>query len=305
MPDRPDDMHKGARGRLLISGGYYAQPEPESAAQARFEIPSRQNFELNYIGAPALAALGALKTGAGVLTLLSYSEVCNACAARLPEIIYQPLNEPEQWIKAALNDAERYNAAVIGPGLGRSKEAMFFAIEMWQKWPKKILVDGDGLFALSVVRENLKPRDINNDAALGEAIITPHEGEAARLLDTSSEFVRNNRIECAQKLAEQWGCVVLKGHNSLVACRGDENIYKIQYGGAELSVPGSGDVLAGCIGAFLANGLKAFDAAILGSAVHGMAGDLLREDYGVDGVLASEIANSLRTVINKLRKLNI
>lgn len=308
-------MHKGKRGRLLVIGGYAAQPEPESAAHARFGFALQPNFQLNYIGAPALSALGALRAGAGVVTLLSYPEICDACAARLPEIVYQPLNEPEQWIKAALHDAELYGAAVIGPGLGRSKEAMFFAIEMWQKWPKPLVVDGDGLFALSVVRDNLNPRD--------DAIITPHEGEAAKLLDTSVDFIHENREDCVKKLAEKWGCAVLKGHNSLIAGRNGENspssaiarltepevddnnnIYEIPYGGAELSVPGSGDVLAGCIGALLASKLNVINAAVLGTAIHGMAGDILRKKYGVDGNLASEIAGEIRTAINNLRNLN-
>ncbi|MBQ6910470.1 MAG: NAD(P)H-hydrate dehydratase [Synergistaceae bacterium] len=271
--------------------------EQETAAptpfQERFGISTLQNFDLNYIGAPALAALGALRTGAGVVTLLSYPEVCEACAAKLFEIVYLPLSEPESWAKAALSKAEDYQAAVIGPGLGRSKEAMLFAIEMWQKWPKKLLVDGDGLYALSVVREILKARD--------DAVINPHESEAARLLNLNSQDVRADRAESVKKLADMFGCAVLKGNKTLVAKDGE--LEQINFGGAELSVPGSGDVLSGCIGAYLANGLNNFDAAVLGASIHGMAGDILRETCGVDGVLASEIADNLRLAIKNLRDL--
>jgi NAD(P)H-hydrate epimerase len=101
-----------------------------------------------------------------------------------------------------------------------------------------------------------------------------------------------------RELSERWGCVVLKGHHTLVAS--GEKFAEIHHGGPELSVPGSGDVLSGCIGAFLAMGLEAFDAAVLGATVHGMAGDLLAKN-GTDGVLASEIAHSLRPVIHDLR----
>ena len=295
LPSRPDDMHKGQRGKLLIIGGYVTEQETAAPTpfQERFGISTLQNFDLNYIGAPALAALGALRTGAGVVTLLSYPEVCEACAAKLFEIVYLPLSEPESWAKAALSKAEDYQAAVIGPGLGRSKEAMLFAIEMWQKWPKKLLVDGDGLYALSVVRENLKARD--------DAVITPHEGEAARLLNLNSQDVRADRAESVKKLADMFGCAVLKGNKTLVAKDGE--LEQINFGGAELSVPGSGDVLSGCIGAYLANGLNNFDAAVLGASIHGMAGDILRETCGVDGVLASEIADNLRLAIKNLRDL--
>ena len=296
LPVRRDDMHKGDRGRLLIVGGYVTKQEAAAPTpfQERFGISALQNFDLNYTGAPALAALGALRTGAGVVTLLSYPEVCEACAAKLFELVYLPLSESDQWLKAALSKAEEYQAAVIGPGLGRSKEAMLFTIGMWQQWPNKLLVDGDGLYALSVVRDNLQPR--------ADAVITPHEGEAARLLNLTAQDIRANRNESAKKLAELFGCAVLKGHNTLIANNNDNNLKleEINYGGAELAVPGSGDVLAGCIGAYLANGLNSFDAAVLGASVHGMAGDLLREAYGVDGTLASEIADSLRPAIKNL-----
>ena len=96
---------------------------------------------------------------------------------------------------------------------------------------------------------------------------------------------------------------MLKGHNTLIASNNSE-LEEINFGGAELAVPGSGDVLAGCIGAYLANGLNSFDAAVLGASVHGMAGDLLREAYGVDGILASEIADSLRPAIKNLRDVS-
>lgn len=269
LPPRPEDMHKGFRGRLLIAGG-----------------------SSKYPGAPALSALGALRSGAGVVTLLSIQKVCEACAARLPEVIYCFEDDKFRWQDAAFAQ-KNINAVVIGPGLDRSVAAEIFTSRMWKEWPAKILVDGDGLNALAVVKDELKPRL--------DSVLTPHEGEAARLLEVTPDEIRANRTAAVKALSEKWGCVVLKGHKTLIAS-GDKLI-EINHGGPELAVPGSGDVLSGCIGAFLANGLEAFDAAVLGVTVHGMAGDILSRE-GVDGVLASEIADTLRKVINGLRRSN-
>ncbi|MBQ3402093.1 MAG: NAD(P)H-hydrate dehydratase [Synergistaceae bacterium] len=266
LPPRPEDMHKGNRGRVLIAGG-----------------------SVRYPGAPALSALGALRAGAGVVTLLSIQKVCEACASRLPEVIYCFDDDTFRWKELALSQ-KNIDALVIGPGLDRSVAAEIFTSRMWREWPEKILVDGDGLNALAVSKDDLKPRK--------DSVMTPHEGEAGRLLGIPAEAVRSDRPGAVRELSERWGCVVLKGHHTLIAS--GEKFAEIPYGGPELSVPGSGDVLSGCIGAFLAGGLEAFDAAVLGASVHGLAGQVLARD-GIDGILASEIAGTIRKVIHGLR----
>ncbi|MBR0203016.1 MAG: NAD(P)H-hydrate dehydratase [Synergistaceae bacterium] len=267
LPPRPDDMHKGFRGRLLIAGGSERYP-----------------------GAPALSALGALRTGAGVVTMLSIQKVCEACAARLPEVIYCFEDDKFRWQELAFSQ-HGIDALVIGPGLDKSIATEIFTSRMWRDWPEKILVDGDGLNALAVVKDELKLRH--------DSVLTPHEGEAARLLGITASEVHANRVQAVKDLAKKWGCVVLKGHGTLIAS--GDRVVQISRGGPELSVPGSGDVLSGCIGAFLANGLEPLNAAILGASVHGMAGEILARE-GIDGVLASEIANAIRPVINDLRR---
>ena len=269
LPPRPEDMHKGFRGRLLIAGGSERYP-----------------------GAPALSALGALRSGAGVVTLLSLQKVCEACAARLPEVIYCFEDDKFRWKELAFSQ-KNIDAVVIGPGLDRSVAAELFTSRMWREWPEKILVDGDGLHALNASKEDLTLRK--------DSVLTPHEGEAAKLLGTTPDEVHSDRFYAVSELSAKWGCVVLKGHPTLIAS--GEKFAEIKHGGAELSVPGSGDVLSGCIGAFLAMGLESFDAAVLGATVHGMAGDILARE-GVDGVLASDIANTLRKVIHALRTSN-
>ena len=266
LPPRPEDMHKGFRGRLLIAGGSEKYP-----------------------GAPALSALGALRSGAGVVTLISLQRVCFACASRLPEVVYCSEDDRFRWIELTL-EQKNIDALVIGPGLDRTVAAEIFTSRMWREWHEKILVDGDGLNALANSKDNLPARS--------DAVLTPHEGEAARLLGVTPADVKADRPGAVRELSERWGCVVLKGHKTLIAS--GSKFTEINHGGPELSVPGSGDVLSGCIGAFLANGLDAFDAAVLGASVHGMAGDLLAKT-GIDGVLASDIAHTLRKIIHELR----
>lgn len=267
IPPRPSDMNKTDRGRILVAGG-----------------------SENYPGAPLLSALSALRSGGGIVSLLSFPEVCHACASRLPEVVQLPRKEGA-WIDASLEELPRTSAAVVGPGLGRSCSAISFVATLWEKWNKPLLVDGDGLYALAISSERCLPRK--------DAILTPHEGEAARLLAWTAEEVRRNRVNAVERLSKRWGCVLLKGKGSLVACEG--KTVRLDQGGPELSVPGSGDVLAGCIGVLLAQGLNPLDAACLGGALHGIAGHRLRERMGIDGILASEIANELPLVLKSLR----
>ncbi len=271
LPSRSSEMHKGDRGRLLVAGG-----------------------SKHYTGAPALSCLSALRTGAGVVTLLSNNFACEACAAKFPEIVYEIEDDKAKWHDYVLSAKNNSHAMIAGMGLERSENAREFIVKIWENYPRKILIDGDGLFALA---ENSSRLELRKDS-----VITPHEGEAARLLRITPEEIHANREAAVIELARKWGCAVLKGHVTLIKTWDCDEIFRVNYGGAELSVPGSGDVLAGCIGAFLAMGLEPVKAAYLGASVHGMSGDLLRKKFGLDGVLASEIANNIRIVINNLRR---
>jgi NAD(P)H-hydrate epimerase len=271
LPSRPSDMNKTDRGRILVAGG-----------------------SENYPGAPILSARAALRSGSGIVSLLSLPDVCLACASRLPEAVQLPAKRAS-WPEVALEELPRTNAAVAGPGLGRSPEAVSFAAELWKRWDKPLLMDGDALYALAVSTEDLPLRR--------DAVLTPHEGEAARLLAATSAEIGRDRAEAAERLSRRWGCVLLKGEGTLVAVWDGRSVKmaRLDQGGPELSVPGSGDVLSGCIGTFLAQGLGPFEAACLGGTLHGMAGARLRARRGVDGILASEIADELPRVLRSLR----
>lgn len=271
MPPRPSDMHKGDRGRILVAGG-----------------------SKNYPGAPILTSLAALRSGGGIVSLLSLPEVCGACASRLPEAVQLPVPAEISWLSVALGELPRTNVAIVGPGLGRSDAALEFAVALWKAWNRPLLMDGDALYALAVSGA-FTPRT--------NTVLTPHEGEAARLLSMTPEEIRQNREWAAKALAERWGCVLLKGEGTLIVSSETKKMVRLDCGGPELSVPGSGDVLSGCIGAFLAQGLPPFEAALLGATLHARAGCRLRERRGVDGILASEIADELPYVIRTLREV--
>ena len=271
LPVRPDTMHKGDRGGVLIVGGC--------------EI---------YRGAPILAARGALRTGCGLAVILSDESVCAAAAASLPESVFLNglFRRSKENVTKLLNVWEpRVDCMVLGPGLGRSDEAGGAFRMMIEAWRKPLIIDGDGLFWLSMFKDLPMRRD--------GILLTPHEGEAAHLLGVPRDSVSQARKDSARMIASRYGTVLLKGRRTLID---DGSITKaVEEGNQALAVPGSGDVLSGAIAAFSASGLSLFDSACLGACVHGRAGKMVFENYGVDGGLASEVADAIPMVLKRMR----
>ena len=135
--------------------------------------------------------------------------------------------------------------------------------------------------------------------ARNNLLLTPHEGEAARLLGIAPEDVRNSRISSVRTIAEQWGTVVLKGADTL--CDDGQETFIVTAGNRSLAVPGSGDVLAGIIAAFLSNGSPLLESAALGAFIHGKAGYSLALSTGSDGILASEISDEVPVILKRMR----
>lgn len=266
LPKRKCTLHKGGRGTLLIVGG------------------SR-----HYRGAPLLSAVGALKSGCGIVIVASSNEVCNEGTSFVPEAVFTPL--AHENFEELLCWADRGTAAVVGPGLGRDRWSGALIEYMWNNWPHPLLVDGDGLFWLAELRTSLKKRD--------DVLLTPHEGEAARLLEISSKDIASSRLYAARQLANEWGTVILKGYGTVI-CTECQSIV-VQEGGPELSIPGSGDVLSGIVGTFLAQHFSPLYAASLGAWVHGRAGRNLAQKQGIDGLLSREIAMEIPSILHGLR----
>ncbi len=271
LPRRFPSMHKGDRSTVLILGG--------------------SSF---YRGAPALTALGALKSGAGVVVVGIPEILAGSCAAILPEAVLEPLEgktlSPENIASPLERWKDRASCLVAGPGMGRTEESMEAVCTLWREWEKPLLLDADALYALALRGEDLPRRE--------NAVLTPHEGEAARLLGISPEEVRQNRLEAAAMLARRWGTVLLKGATTVIA--GGSLPLLTASGSPALAVPGSGDVLSGIIGTLLGSGLAPSEAAASGAWIHGMGGRIMEKTAGGEGVLASEIASAIPEVLRNM-----
>lgn len=278
LPPRPERAHKGTFGRVLIVAG-------------SLELP----------GAALLAGLGAARAGAGVVCVAAAESVASRLAGAVPELIWMLLDEeapgliaPAGWRRLATESA-RFDAAVIGPGLGRQPATLRRTRSLVGEVSRPTVVDADGLNALAGAQ-----RWWHGLAAA--LVLTPHPAEFARL--TGADPVADDdaeRAAAAREAALRWGqTVVLKGARSVVA-GADGDLLRSDVATPALATAGSGDVLAGAIGAFLAAGLAPRDAAACGVAVHGAAGLLAEDRIGSTGVIARDVAGLLPEAIAKLR----
>lgn len=274
LPRRTPFTHKGKRGMVLIFGG------------------SRL-----YGGAPVLAAKGALRSGAGVVVVVTPESSVAVSAGALPEAIFYaaPSRDgfllPEAYDAAMEQWGEKASSIVAGPGIGRHETVSGLIRRIWERSPVPVCLDADGLHCLS---DPGFPRTKRQDA-----ILTPHEGEAAELACRDTAMIASQRLETARLISQQWGTTILKGAGTII----DSGRKRAVVGKDHpcLSVPGSGDVLSGVAGAFLAAGIESFEAATLAAFLHAKAGVLLGGKAGSEGTLASEIADMLPKSINSTK----
>jgi hydroxyethylthiazole kinase-like uncharacterized protein yjeF len=243
-------------------------------------------------GAPTMAALGAMRAGAGYVTVAAPRSLEPTFSVRLLEAMMVGLPEDQgmliaEAVEPALRAIRRADAVVLGPGMGRTPGAQAFAREMFERIDVPLVIDADGLNALAgVFPEDLPQRR-------WPTVLTPHAGELGRLLDVESKEVERARLEHARAAAARSRAfVVLKGDDTLVA---DPNgRVAISRGGAPaLATAGTGDVLAGVIGAMLAKSLPAAQAACAGVYAHVRAGQIAAAPHGPDGVIASDVIHAL------------
>jgi NAD(P)H-hydrate epimerase len=182
--------------------------------------------------------------------------------------------------------AERAGAVVLGPGIGRAESAVEFARGVARAVETPLLVDADGLNAHAGRLEQFAERR-------GPTVLTPHEGELGRLLELDSEEVRAHRLRYAREAAERSGAILLlKGDDTIVAAPTGPVAINPS-GTPALATAGTGDVLSGLIGALLAKGLPAFEAAALGALAHALAGRAAADHIGVDHVMAGDVIDAL------------
>jgi NAD(P)H-hydrate epimerase len=276
LPARPLESHKVDFGRLAIVAG--------SRGKA---------------GAAVLAARGALRAGAGLVTVFCGESLEGLVVGALPEAMTSGLPEVNgalaaRGARALLDALSGFDAAVIGPGLGASSETIRFLEAVLGAARLPVLADADALNAFSGRAGFLGKRR-------GPTVLTPHPGEAARLLSTTSARIQADRLGAARALARKTRAVViLKGAHSLVA-EPSGGIAVNSTGSPLLATAGSGDVLAGVIGALLAGGLGPREAAVAGVWLHGAAADSLAARLGDAGLLAHEVADAVPGVRAALR----
>jgi ADP-dependent NAD(P)H-hydrate dehydratase / NAD(P)H-hydrate epimerase len=242
-------------------------------------------------GAPAMAALAAARSGAGYVQVAVPAPVQPAMDMRLLEQMSRGLPDEDgahtpEGVQVVEEMAERAGAVVLGPGLGRDEGALEFARGVARQVNAPLLVDADGLNAhagrLELFRERGAP-----------TVLTPHEGELGRLLERDSSDVAHHRLACAREAAERSGAVVLlKGDDTILALPTGE--VAVNPGGTPaLATAGTGDVLSGLIGALLAKGLEAFEAACLGALAHVLAARAAADRLGADHVMAGDVIEAL------------
>jgi len=259
LKPRAADAHKGVNGHVLVIAG----------------SPGKT-------GAALLSALGSLRAGAGLVTIATHAKAREALDHKVLEIMTASLDPAPDAARSALLLANGKTAAVLGPGLGVDHAAAALARELAVTLPIPCVVDADALTALSTDLEQLR-------TARAPRILTPHPGEAARLLGRSTQAVQADRYGAALELAHRSAqTVVLKGARTVTAS--PEGALRVCAAGTPaLGVAGTGDVLAGLIGALLCQ-VPAFEAAWAAVLLHAMAGE--RAAIGDRGVLASEVAEA-------------
>lgn len=257
---RKRDAHKGHNGKVSIIGGDYGMA-----------------------GAVRLAAEGCLKSGAGLVTVISRPEHQFIVSATRPELMFWGCELVDMEVYLKLGWA---SVLVIGPGLGTNDWGynLLKAVELTDK---PCVVDADGLNLLKIM-----PISRHN------YVLTPHPGEAARLLGISVSEVEQDRFKAARELHKKYGgVIVLKGAGTII-CNGEKCIVA-PVGNPGLAGGGCGDVLAGIIGGLMAQGISNMDAACLGVIVHGEAADLAAQS-GERGMLASDLMPYIRQLVNEI-----
>jgi hydroxyethylthiazole kinase-like uncharacterized protein yjeF len=277
LPSRPPDGHKGTFGTALIAAG-----------------------SIRYWGAPALAARGAFRGGAGLVTLAVPQRLRPALAGQFPEATYPAITDTDTLGVATANlllgSLASYGALLVGPGLGEAASFMTALLDGLRSpadggllsddvTAPPLIVDADGLNLLAQM-PNWPTRLPPN------TILTPHPGEMARLVGRPLSAVRDEeRVALARESAAAWGHVVLlKGAYTVIAAPGGQATL-LPFANPLLAVAGSGDVLGGIIVSLLAQGVKPYEAAVLGGYLHGAAGQLAADYWGNAGLLASELAD--------------
>lgn len=264
LPLRQRDAHKGMHGHVLCIGGDHGSG-----------------------GAVILAAQAALRCGAGLVSVATRGVHIAPLLARSPEVMAHAVETVSQLDPLLA----RASVVALGPGLGQDDWGKALLTRVLEAEQPRVF-DADALNLLVQEGRRLRSSDV----------ITPHPGEAARLLGCTVSDVQNDRLSAVEALQQRWGAVVvLKGAGTLIKPVKGVSM-QIAAGNPGMAVGGMGDVLTGCIAALIGQGLSVSDAATAGALLHAAAGDAAAQEGGERGLLPSDLLPWLRRLANPVRR---
>ena len=278
IPERGEDTHKGSYGKVLFIAG-----------------------SSNYLGAPYFSALSFLKAGGGLSYLASPESITNFLANKGSEIVFAPQKETGKGslsLKAKdqlLEFSDRVDMVVMGPGLSLHEETQELVRELVVVIKKPLIIDGDGITAISKDIDIIKKRK-------EVTILTPHFGEMSRITKTDIGEIQKNKVAILLKTCKELNAtIILKGAHTLIGYP-DERIFINMSGNPGMATAGSGDVLVGTIAAMFGLGFSSEESTRMGVFMHGLAGDLAMRDIGEEGIIAGDIMNYLPEAVQYCRE---
>jgi NAD(P)H-hydrate epimerase len=274
LPSRSPHSHKGTYGRVFVAAA-----------------------STGMTGAAALTSAGALRVGAGLVTLGTPKSLNPILEVKLTEAMTVPLPETAEGslaleAKSHIIEtvARTKSVLAIGPGLSQHPETVALVHSLISESNTPTVIDADGINALS------KSKDILSSLS-PQTVLTPHPGEMARLIGGTVEMLERDRIGIAQRFAETHNVtLVLKGAPTVIA-GGNGEVWINSTGNAGMATGGMGDVLTGLIAGLMAQKASPFDAAVLGVYLHGLAGDIVAESIGMHGLMAGDVLNNVPKAI--------
>lgn len=280
LPKRDVNGNKGTFGKVLLVCG------------------SR-----NMVGCCVLATEGALRSGAGLVTLAFPDVLYNSLTSRLTENLFLPLTSDDRGLvdytalPTILDAAEKADVVMVGCGLGTGFAPSLITTSLIENCSKPLILDADSINCLSVCPQYLKK-------AKSPILLTPHPGEMARLTAKSIEEIESNRLEVTTDFCKEYNVnVLLKGHETIICNSEADTVYINKTGNTGLSKGGAGDLLSGIV-AGLTPMFKGdlFKSAILGAFVHGMSADILKSEFSEYSMLPSDCAGALPEVYTIIEK---
>ena len=277
LPARPTHSHKGTYGRVFVVAA-----------------------STGMTGAAALTSAGALRVGAGLVTLGTPKSLNSILEVKLTEVMTLPLPETADGslalgAKSHITETVKRTKSVlaIGPGLSQHPETVALVHSLICETDTLTVIDADGINALSRSKDMLS-------SLSPQTVLTPHPGEMARLVGETVETLERDRIGIAQRFAKDHNVtLVLKGAPTVIAC-GNGEVWINSTGNAGMATGGMGDVLTGLIAGLMAQKVLPFDAAVLGVYLHGLAADIVAESIGMHGLMAGDVLNNVPKAIKLL-----